>query len=372
MKGNEREAIGPDLNDQKKSSTKKTVFFTLGIVAALVLVIGVAFGIGYTTTPFQAKNDVNKVYLIKGQDAKGQLEFLNNANSAKTLEVDFGSYGVEKQIIQANAEGNIEYDFGKIEDDTLIKGKYGFMNMKNIEVDVIVVDESQFTIDKSNIQIYQDKTNITNKKYVEPNKEITIEVTISNDSKKEFEREYALKIDGKTIANETAKWNHGDDKTTISYDYKFTKQGYHKINIGDTTIDFLCSTKDKVPSNGTILKRTSGGYGVLELTNKYDRDIIVVLAKPGDKKATAKVFIKANKKATIRGIKDGTYIIYTKGGLGYSKVIKDFLEVDLSYKSDDKLKFKTTSGSYTIWKVTLGVYDGNMDISLVDDDAIPA
>lgn len=248
------------------------------------------------------------------------------------------------------------------------------MNMKKVDIKIIAIPKSQITINSNGVKIKAENKDITSKKYYAPNKEITFTATIYNGSGKDFERNFDFKINDKIVETKKAVWyDDGPKSTELTFKYKFTKQGFYKVKIGDTNINYICSTNDKAPSNGTILKqKVSGGMGVLELTNNYNYDIIVTLAyHSSPQKAQNRIYIKAKKKATMNGLKDGTHIIYIKGGTGYSKMAKDILETKSSYKSDSKIKFRTTSSTYTIWKIRLGVYGGNMNISPVDDNSLP-
>jgi hypothetical protein len=159
----------------------------------------------------------------------------------------------------------------------------------------------------------------------------------------------------------------------LTYEYTFTKQGYYKVEIGNTKINFICSTNDKPPASGKVLKKkVSGGMGRLNIENKYDFPVIVTLCKSSaSSKALNRIYIDKKKSATMSGIKDGSYILYIKGGTGYSKMAKDILDTSTAYKSSSPIKFATTSSTYSIWSIKLGVKGKSAGISPVDDNEVP-
>ena len=352
---------------KKKSGTGKKIILAL---LALIVVCGAGFAIGNFTYPFKVKEDTATTYVLAGEEAKATFTVSSKAKDDKEFKVAFANYSIKPTIIKGNGEEEVTFNFGKVEEDTSITGKYGFMNMKKLNVDVVVVDKADLKIQSSDVKIFEGKNDLTSKKYVEPNKEVTFNVVARNSSGKNFERDYDLLINGKSVAKQKAIWDSGPT-ANMTFKHTFTKQGYYTIQIGDTKIAFICSTKDKAPANGTLLKSTSGGSGVLEIKNNYSYDVIVTLAKKGSKNADARLYIQSKKSATVYGIKDGTYVLYVKGGSGYSNMAKDILETKTSYKSTTDMKFKTTGSSYTIWTITLNIVGGNMGSDPVDDGNIP-
>lgn len=71
------------------------------------------------------------------------------------------------------------------------------------------------------------------------------------------------------------------------------------------------------------------------------------------------------------GIEAGSYIIYVKVGKGYSKAMKDILETKYAYKTTSRMRFVSTSSSYSVWTVKMGITGGNAGYTSVDDSSIP-
>ncbi|MEV0614435.1 hypothetical protein AB0I81_14000 [Nonomuraea sp. NPDC050404] len=111
------------------------------------------------------------------------------------------------------------------------------------------------------------------------------------------------------------------------------------------------------PRNGRILyDRISGGLGQLKIKNGTSRDGVVALVK-GGKKAIS-IYVRAKSSATIRDVRDGTYRIYFTTGSRFG-VSKGRFARDAAYQRfNDRLKFRTTSRSSTIWTLTLNPVKG--------------
>ncbi|GAA2498748.1 hypothetical protein [Winogradskya humida] len=123
-------------------------------------------------------------------------------------------------------------------------------------------------------------------------------------------------------------------------------------------------------SNGKYVKRTStGGLGHLKIENGGD-DTTVSLVK--GKKTVFTVYVRGGKTYTAKGIKDGTYRIYTATGADWNSAKKGFTRDCGFSKFDDTFKFSTTSRTSSIWTITLTpVVGGNATTSDVDPDAFP-
>lgn len=131
-------------------------------------------------------------------------------------------------------------------------------------------------------------------------------------------------------------------------------------------------TKDqnRRKSNGSYLKRTTGGLGQLKVDNGNSVDTVVNLVKVGSKKPAVSVYIRGKKKVTTGRIKDGTYQVFISSGADWDG--KRFSRNCQFSKFDDNFKFTTTSRQYTIWELSLKVaFGGNASSSEVDPDAFP-
>ncbi len=127
--------------------------------------------------------------------------------------------------------------------------------------------------------------------------------------------------------------------------------------------------------NGTFIKRAStGGSGHLKIKNGADDTTVsLVPAKGKNPKPVLTVYVRGGSSFTAKGVRDGTYRIYTASGEDWNKAKKGFTR-DCSFsKFDDVFKFSTTSFSASIWTITLTpVIGGNASTSDVDPKSFPS
>lgn len=361
---------------KRQNKGAKIALIAIGVVILAVLL---TFLIGILTYSFTAEKQEDTIYIFKDADAKTEIDFTNKSGSSKELTLSYDDDGTKREINQSIAGKKttpVKITFDNVTGDKTYTLKYGFLNLKKVTVNVVAVEPYQIHMSNASIKISTEDSDITKKKYCSPNKKVTFTATISNSSKKAFEKDYEFKVNDKRIDTQTAKWEASDSTSntaTVKFTYTFEKQGYYKINIGNVKLNFICSTNDTPPENGAFLKKkVSGGSGQLKIENKYSFPVIVTLCKDtATTKALNRVYMKAKSTTTMSGIKDGSYIVYVKGGKGYSKMAKDILEPQAAYKSNSPMKFTTTSTTYSIWTLTLNVKGGNTNINAIDDNSIP-
>lgn len=343
--------------EQKYDNKKRTIKLVSLALAVIILIIGSYFGYNYLTYPLEAKEKSVDACIFNGEEATIKIDFVNKKNKSATLDLDLGKYGEKKLTIEPLKTKSLTINFEDIKKDTKITGKYGFLNLKKITINLSFIDKTQLSLSKANFRILDSLSkDISNQGYSLPNKEVSFVARIRNDSGKLFKRNYDFKINGKVIETKEAIWDNTKLKiAALTFKYTFTKQGKYKVTIGDTSIDFVVAKADKAPTNGTILKRgTSGGSGVLNIKNANNYDVIAtIVSAKNPNKALDRIYIKKNKTATLSGIKDGTYLVQVKGGTSYSKILKDIIEVSGSYNPTNKVKFTTSGSTYTIWNITV-------------------
>ncbi|MEV6595924.1 hypothetical protein AB0M36_03560 [Actinoplanes sp. NPDC051346] len=126
--------------------------------------------------------------------------------------------------------------------------------------------------------------------------------------------------------------------------------------------------------NGTFIGRSgSGGLGELKIKNgAADTTITLVPSKGKKPKPTLTVYVRGGDTYTAKGIRDGTYRIYTASGEDWNAGRKGFTRGCDYSKFDDTFKFTTTSSSTSIWTITLTpVVGGNASTSDVDPNSFP-
>ncbi|MEV4707411.1 hypothetical protein [Actinoplanes sp. NPDC049316] len=125
---------------------------------------------------------------------------------------------------------------------------------------------------------------------------------------------------------------------------------------------------------GTFVKRTStGGLGHLKIKNGADDTTISLVPAKGKKpKPVFTVYVRGGGSFTAKGIRDGTYRIYTASGEDWDNGRKGFTRDCAFSKFDDTFKFTTTSYSSSIWTITLTpIIGGNASTSNVDPNSFP-
>ncbi|MGA5302275.1 hypothetical protein ACPCHT_20270 [Nucisporomicrobium flavum] len=125
---------------------------------------------------------------------------------------------------------------------------------------------------------------------------------------------------------------------------------------------------------GTFIKRTStGGLGHLKIKNGADDTTISLVPAKGKKpKPIFTVYVRGGGSFTAKGIRDGTYRIYSASGEDWDKAGKGFTRDCAFSKFDDTFKFTTTSYSSSIWTITLTpIIGGNASTSDVDPNNFP-
>ncbi|GGS80695.1 hypothetical protein GCM10010156_44350 [Planobispora rosea] len=126
------------------------------------------------------------------------------------------------------------------------------------------------------------------------------------------------------------------------------------------------------PRNGKILYAgISGGRGVLKIKNGTKRDAVVTLVR-GKSKAIS-IYVRARSTASVKTVRSGTYRIFFTSGYRFN-VSKGRFASSASYQRfDDKLKFVSTSTTWSIWTLTLNtVPGGNARTRGVDPKDFPA
>jgi hypothetical protein len=126
--------------------------------------------------------------------------------------------------------------------------------------------------------------------------------------------------------------------------------------------------------NGTFVKRSSsGGAGHLKIKNGADDTTVSLVPTKGKKKPVLTVYVRGGATYTAKGVRDGTYRVYTASGEDWNPAKKGFTRECSFSKFDDTFKFTTTSFSASIWTITLTpVIGGNASTSDVDPNAFPS
>jgi len=181
-----------------------------------------------------------------------------------------------------------------------------------------------------------------------------------------------LTIDGKAVGTSEATLAGGDE-TIVPFTVKSPGAGRHTIAAGDLKTTLVVWRIER-PANGKVLvNRVSGGLGRLKVENDGDRDAYLVLAKTSaPRKALLGVYVRAGRSATVRGIRDGTYVVYFSQGSRWDAHSRRFTVDPERRRFEDPIRFKTSRTSYTVWTLSLeSVVGGNAPTDPVDEGEFP-
>jgi hypothetical protein len=124
------------------------------------------------------------------------------------------------------------------------------------------------------------------------------------------------------------------------------------------------------PKNGEILRSGKlDGYGELTIKNGGS-DAVVTLTKKKD--PVVSVYIRGDKEATVKGVRDGSYTVFFTSGGRWDGKVRAFGRDCTFQRSEKKSEFETTDTSYTILTYTLyKVAGGNAPTKDVDPGDFP-
>jgi hypothetical protein len=132
---------------------------------------------------------------------------------------------------------------------------------------------------------------------------------------------------------------------------------------------------DARPSNGKLIRTGNGdGRGELTISNGGSADAVVTLSK--GRKPAVSVYVRKNKKHTVKGVPDGTYTVFFTGGGAWDDTARAFGRDCAFQRFEDPMEFRTTRTATQIgfsrWSITLQrVVGGTARTSDVDPNDFP-
>ncbi len=188
-----------------------------------------------------------------------------------------------------------------------------------------------------------------------------------------------VRVDGNAVAKKSVTVA-GGQQATVNVPFTVPAPGRHTVAAGPLD-EKLVVWKNTRPATGKVLtNKIKGGRGQLTIENGNDRDAVLVLAKSAaPTKAVLAVYVRAGKSATVKGIKDGTYVVFFSLGKRWDSHSKAFTSERDQSRFEDNIRFKTTRSAYMItystWTLTLNpVYGGNaptLDVGEGDFPGVP-
>jgi hypothetical protein len=201
-------------------------------------------------------------------------------------------------------------------------------------------------------------------------------VSVRNDGGATGSTVIKVKVDGKSAAKQEVTVA-GGGTTTVEIALKVPKPGKHTVTAGPLKERLVVQDITR-PKNGKVItNKIKGGRGSLTVDNGNDVDAVIVLAKKSKPtKTVLAVYVRAGKTAKVKGIKDGTYIVYFSLGRRWDRVTKGFTSDVQRSRFVDKIRFKTTRSGYLItwstWTLSLHtVFGGNAPTEGVGEGDFP-
>ncbi len=190
--------------------------------------------------------------------------------------------------------------------------------------------------------------------------ETLVKVEVSNDGEAGGSMILDLLVNGNIEASEEVTLA-GEAKMTTDFNLQFDDPGLYTIEVNGT-IEELEVFKIERPANGTMLVREAGGgTGHLIIENhNSDVDVVVVLADPADPQTTLMAaYVRADNSYTMRGIRDGSYVVYYCEGNDWDTHSKRFTKNPSHGRFETQPDYKTTYIAdgyyYDRWEAKFGI-----------------
>jgi hypothetical protein len=116
-----------------------------------------------------------------------------------------------------------------------------------------------------------------------------------------------------------------------------------------------------------------GVYGELKVENGLDLDAVAILSSSeAPQTPLLAVYIQSNDSYRMKGIKDGTYILYCALGKDWDNYSKRFTSETTYERFEQELRFTSSETTYTIYEITLHpVIGGTGRTKPVSEDEFP-
>jgi hypothetical protein len=269
--------------------------------------------------------------------AQGQDSTVTGDPQATSLELAGGAEQSVRFVFPALAPDDYELT-ATIGDWEGQAGDVWVMTPARFEVDAIDVQPSPMDINDS--------------------QEATVTTSITNAGEADGTYQLRLELDGELIEERSIDLR-GGTSTEETFPVTVTEAGTHELVAGDATVSFEAYQLER-PANGTLLTNQIGGGGnELRITNNFDEDYLVVLARPGEgNPALLSVYVRGGASHTVYGIRDGTYSTYYAYGSAWCSHHQAFTQGAGYGRYEDDDTFTSSSTSYTWVALTFGITEG--------------
>ncbi|UCH50811.1 MAG: hypothetical protein JSV54_07290 [Chloroflexota bacterium] len=201
---------------------------------------------------------------------------------------------------------------------------------------------------------------------------VEIKIEVQNLGEAEGTYSASLTIDREIIETKQTVLD-GGAKEIISFILSRNSPGTYEIEINEVRDAIKIIQPVRLP-NGTFLqKKLSGGLGELTIENGLDLDAVVILVDSKTPRTPLiALYIRSNASCTIKGIRDGAYIIYFSHGEDWDNDEKKFMGKTIYERFKDELQFEETEDVYTTWDITLhSVVGGTAETEDLSEEQFP-
>jgi hypothetical protein len=152
-----------------------------------------------------------------------------------------------------------------------------------------------------------------------------------------------LLVDGRELMKQPVEIAPGQTKD-VTYDLTADAEGRYTLELGDAAARFVIVKPVRL-ANGYVVKRSaSGGRAYVTITNKTGADALAVLTRTSNKrKPVVAVYVRKGQKAKIKGIPDGSYVLWDCCGDDFNWTMRDFYTTVEHKRWLQPLKFNTAA-----------------------------
>ena len=155
----------------------------------------------------------------------------------------------------------------------------------------------------------------------------------------------ALLVDGSELLKQPVEIAPGQTKD-VTYDLTADAAGDYELSLGDAAAGFVIVKPVRLANGYAVKRSVNGGKAYVKVTNKTGSDAIAVLTRTSNKrKPVVAVYIRKGKTATIKGIPDGSYILWDCCGEDFNWTMRDFFTTVEHKRWVQALKFNTTAST---------------------------
>lgn len=193
---------------------------------------------------------------------------------------------------------------------------------------------------------------------INDSQEATVTASITNVGEADGTYLLRLELDGDLIEERSIDLR-GGTSAEEAFPVTVAEPGGHEVLAGDVSLSFEAFQLER-PANGTVLtNQIGGGDNELRITNNFDEDHVVVLARPGEgNPALLSVYVRGGASHTVYGIRDGTYTTYYAYGAAWCTHNQSFTQSAGYGRFEDDDSYTSSPTMYTWVGLEFGITEG--------------